>query len=536
MTRVSLLVRRGALSAREALVASALLLGLAAGVYGSYVLDGGFTFVDWAHASYYRFAAEDGGFAGALDKFFEIDAYRPVAALYLPVVHGIFGMSMGAHLAWSVVLAAGSAALFYAVLRTLGIAPLHAWLVAALITIFPASDSTVLWATASIAHAALALYFIGLLVALRAFAESRPRRRQLLHGVSIAAYVASILLYEIALVAIVLSFVVYAFHLHNARRVVPRTAVDWAASATCVWMITSSPWAATREGTVNGIGEQLRRIGEIAGESATLFAQTVLPVGFDRTTVLVSGIVLLVGALAVLRVARDHPAAGELRHWMAVTAAAVLLTAVGYGVFAGTTSWYSPLGPGVINRTNAFAAFGLVLLAYSLIMLVAVLVTTIVRRPALAPVLATLAALAIGTSYIGVIERDKEDWAAAHAAQLRLVSDLRNAVPNPQPGTTVITVAGKGWQAPGVPIFVEPWDLGGAASLYWRTDKTETYPLIEGDALTCTPQGVRPKVRPQHLLRYGSTTIIDVWTGRAVPIVNRQQCAALLPEFPPPAF
>ena len=108
----------------------------------------------------------------------------------------------------AVVLAALVAFLFYILLRRLQLERLHAGAVATLVLLFPASDSTVFWATGSIAHATVALYLVGAICALHGLRAS-GRAAVAFQALAIAFYTASILQYQIAAPFVLLSVFLY---------------------------------------------------------------------------------------------------------------------------------------------------------------------------------------------------------------------------------------------------------------------------------------------------------------------------------------
>src|SRR3954471_21222092 len=144
----------------------ALLAGL---LYGDHLVRGGFLWDDWENAGTTRFG---GGhdFAGPFDL--RQAAYRPLLQLLLPLPHLVFGAHPAPHLALALVLAVGACAAFHALLRALGAPRPYATAAAALALVFPWSDSTRLWATAS-----LDLVAVMLVLGAAAIALNGPRSR-----------------------------------------------------------------------------------------------------------------------------------------------------------------------------------------------------------------------------------------------------------------------------------------------------------------------------------------------------------------------
>src|SRR3954468_5415900 len=137
---------------------------LAALVYGDHVFRGGLLWDDWENAatSHYRYESH---FLGPFDL--RQAAYRPLLQLLLPLPHLLFGSSAPLHLALALALAVAAGAAFFALLRALGGRREFALGAAGLALVFPWSDSTRLWATASLNLVALVLFFAAATLALR---------------------------------------------------------------------------------------------------------------------------------------------------------------------------------------------------------------------------------------------------------------------------------------------------------------------------------------------------------------------------------
>src|SRR4051794_23975673 len=159
-----------------AAIGLALLVAL---VYGDHVFRGGLLWDDWENAATSHYHYEQ-GFLGPFDL--RQAAYRPVLQLLLPLPHLVFGSSAPWHLALALMLAVAAATAFYALLLALGAHREFALGAAALALVFPWSDSTRLWATASLNLVALVLFFTAATVAVR-----RPRERVRLTAFLLAA-------------------------------------------------------------------------------------------------------------------------------------------------------------------------------------------------------------------------------------------------------------------------------------------------------------------------------------------------------------
>src|SRR4051812_6330066 len=154
---------------------------------------------DWGNAGTTRYQYQP-GFLGPFDL--RQAAYRPVLQLLIPLPHLVFGENPLPHLALGLLVAVTAGAAFHALLRTLGVPRPYALAAAALALVFPWSDSTKLWATASLNLVAVALVMAAGAMAVRVLRRpgADPRSRVLLTALMCAA---GVLTYE-AVVGLVL--------------------------------------------------------------------------------------------------------------------------------------------------------------------------------------------------------------------------------------------------------------------------------------------------------------------------------------------
>jgi hypothetical protein len=216
---------------QELLLATGALGAAGVAAYARHILHGGWYMDDWRDASIAQYRSA----GAALTWFVHYTAARPVLIAFLPLRHLLLGEHMHVDVALSVLLAVATSAGLYAVLRELGVAAQHAWLMAALALVFPFSDSTRLWATASLASGAIALYLAGAALSLRAVREDR---RWPAHAACLALYAASLLTYEVSIAAIALTGALY-LTAAPWRRVWRRWLADVAVALACgAWVIS----------------------------------------------------------------------------------------------------------------------------------------------------------------------------------------------------------------------------------------------------------------------------------------------------------
>ena len=430
------------------------LLAVGAAAYGLYVTRGGFYSDDWSNAANYRFA-DPPRFWSSVSDLEAVLGGRPILALLLPVPHAILGTDQGLQLALALFLGVLTSACFYALLRTLSMAPVHALAIAVLVLLFPWSDSIRLWATASVNSVAVCLFLIGLAVALRGL--ERPGRGGVaMHVVADTLFLLSVLTYEVAAAAALVAGFLYI------GRAPPGTvARRWAADVVVVLAALAyslSTTVTTRH--VGTLGDRIGDVGTFLRESLLLLASSLLPVG-SLGRLVQAGVLMLVGAvicLAVLRKRRDgEQKLGEWLRWIVIA-----MVAIGAAYFMFLGSHLHPRDPGIDTRINVFAGLGFCLLVYAIVAAASHLLLGPGSRAAALTVVA-VAAIAVG--YGIRVADDERAWELASTRQLEVLRVAGDELAPLPSGSTVITFGFPSQAAPEVPIFNKSWDLRGALRL-----------------------------------------------------------------------
>lgn len=486
---------------------------LAALVYGDHVVRGGLLWDDWENAGTTRYRYEP-GFLGPFDL--RQAAYRPVLALLLPLPHLVFGVHPALHLLLALALAVLAAASFESLLRALGAPRVFAFGAAGLALVFPWSDSTRLWATASVNLVALVLVFSAATISTRALAgDARgPRARVALSAALLAA---GILTYEAVAGLVLLLPLLY--RLRAPWRMVLRRwwteALAGGAAALLVALATTKP--------EDGAASALEHARTIASEGAALLGRALTPwlhAPPALAIVVAAGVVAV--ALAVRRRAARRPA----------VAAALSLVALvlAWAPFVPGEAKYVPAAPGIYDRVNIVAGFALAALVCSL----AALAGTLVRGRArlLVPV-AIVVAIGAGWAVHARADVDRYDRAAAERrAELDAVAQ---AVPHPVPGTTIVVFHDSDWFAPGVPIFGHDWDLGAAVKLRYGDPSLASYPVARLARVVCGPDGllVDPAGAgvPPPLTPYAHAVLVDVRARRSARMSGAKGCRTAVAAF-----
>jgi hypothetical protein len=527
-------------SLRELLIALAIFAVAGVAVFGSHVVDGGFYYDDWANSAKTHFA---GDFGAQLSSYWDLTRWRPLLVVYVPALNSIFGTHQHLFLAWSLLTAILATTALFALLRTLGFERLHAGLISLLTLVFPFADVTRFWATSSVTQVVIALYFIGLTVALRGIDAPTRRSRVRHHAVALVFYAASVALYETAATVILASVLVYWWRASRGagwraglRRALPRFGADvLVVGALLVWNISQSKITSSSES--GGILEHVRLILD---QGWQIIASAALPFGTPRTAtvLLAAGAILAAGVLVavLLRRMADDEARRELWRWTATAGAGVLFAFVAWGVFAPAAAYYSPGTIGLGNRVNAVASAGIVVAVYAVAMVAGTLVFRgLTRWRIWAAGLAAVAAIALGVGYIQRVDDDKTAWAAATREQLHVERAVRQAVPRPPRGATLFTFGEPGWAASGVPIFAATWDLQGAVRMLYGDKTLDGQPVIPPMSMVCTAKGLYFNglgYGPASARPYGLAVLVDVPAGTAVRPMNRGQCQRAAGRYP----
>lgn len=481
-------------------------LGLA--VYARHLADGGFYWDDWQLAARARFPpTTSADFHGAIDL--TLLGYRPVLALLLPAIHAVLGPHPALHIGLAIALAIATGACFFAFLRSVGLEPVHAAAIAGLSMVFPWADSMRLWSTAAINTVAVCLYLLGTVAALAGL-RTAGRRRVALTAAALLLYGLSVLTYEVAAAAALLSVILYAREV-GWTRAWRRWALDVpVVAAPLLFVALNTP---RRKEPLSG---QMDHAQTIADQALSLAARALVPVdGVPRGIGLAVLACLAAGGVAL----RRRP---DVRRWLIVAASAVVGVAASYALIVPADAHYQPLAPGVNNRINLLAALPYAALAYAAAMLAGALLR--------ARWVAVVAVLALAAGWTVRTERDVRAWDRSAAAQDRVLDAVARALPDPPEGTTVYTFGERTYEAPGVPIFSVSWDLKAAVRLRLDRPHVLAYALSSGTELECGARRVTPRnssYGPRESAGYRRAFAVDVPAARAIAIDSPRACRAV---------
>lgn len=471
---------------RDLAVAAAVLLVLGGVVYGPQVVDGGLYWDDWQNAMHARF----GGPLDATDR--PVFDYRPVLTIMLTLEYEALGTSSGALLALAALFGVSTGWALYLALRTLG-AGREALVPAALLLVFPWTDSTRMWNTASFDTLAVTFYLLGLVLAVHGL---RTGRRSLAVG-SAVLYLAAAWTYEIVAVGVLFSVGVYLL-VAPRRAALRRFALDAGIAAVAIGLVAIGT---TREPI--GLGDQVDHALTLASQSFSVLTGALVPVGDLPGAI--GALVLACAAAVAWR--RDRRA-------LAAIGLGALCVAAGYALFIPAPLHYEPLAPGTTNRMNVLAAVGFVLIV--------VAIARLLPRP-----IALAVVLLIGAGYVLRVWDDQEGWQRSAHVQERVLTAVRAAVPDPPAGATIYTFGAPSFVAPGIPSFSLAFDLRAAVRLRYDDESLSAYPVRGLDVIRCGADRLEPAggtYSAVHGARYGEAWFVNVPRRAAVRIETAADC------------
>jgi hypothetical protein len=520
----------------EIALAGVALVGLGFLVLAPHVQHGGFYSDDWANAAAYHF---EGWWRTSVYEWRHSIPGRPILALLHPLPYALFGLDPTYHLAAAVVLAALTSLSFFVFLRVVGIELPHALAMALLSFVFPWSGAAHLWPSGAMNNVAVIAYFLGSAAALRGLALWGARRRDaiVLHLIAAALYLVSILTYEVAPAAILLSGLLYRTRVSwRALR------ARWALDVVLVLVpLAISLRVTSRVRHVGSLTERLRDIPHFVGQTLSLFASIFVPrdissswaSSWDVTSAAAGKLVVLAAAAAVIAaaLARQEGEHGrDLRRWLYRCVGGALAVAAAYFMFLGS-GLFPLFYPGLDDRIQTLAAFGFVVAAYSVLALAALLVAG--GRGRAAAVIISAGAVLIGLGFIQRVRDDVSRYDSAATEQRHFLERLQIALPHPPAGSTIFTFGYPARSAPGVPIFETPWELRGAVDLRWNERSLKAVPIYRQSVLCGRSQISALEFGADYTAPYGHAVFVDLPSGRTRDVGSARACAQAREFFRP---
>lgn len=532
---------------REVVVATTALTALAVAVFGTHVVNGGFVMDDWNNAGKTRFLSsccgpgQSGTGSGYVAQVSNLlrdgpAGYHAGLPVIIPFAFRLFGPTIGPHLALAVALGVAMSACLYAVLRVLRMPALHAFAVAALVLVFPFSDSTRLWAMAGYNQIAVVLWLLGLLVALRGLGTP-GRRGMLLHVEAMVLYALGILVYELVAGAVLVSVVAYWLHLLGTAPPKRRLLLRWGADVVATGAALGVVLLVALPRVVIPFEQQVRFGFRVLDDSLTLLSRAVLPFW---TVPRLAVCLPLAGVLVIAFLVRRRAAAGDplrdrLGYWLLTVAGGVVVVCAGYAL-AVAGGYAGPLSLGIENRVNMIAGIGYVLILYGSFCLAGHLVASRTARLAASRHgLFFAGAALLGVAYSIQVYDSATDYDRSFATQLVVLDRITAQGPYP-PFATIYAFGYPTFVRPGVPTFAWNSDLNSAAKVALDDPSPGAYPMLPGTTFDCGPTAVTPVTT--HLgfppiSPYTNTFFLDVKTGAVQLITDRAVCEKAAREFRP---
>jgi hypothetical protein len=511
-----------------------------AALYGPNAIHGGFLSDAWTNRTQYIFAPKPGFFEG-ISRFMEEPniAVRPLLAVYLSAVNFAFGGHMGFLLTWMVATNVAMCAFLYLLLRRLSMAVIDAAAIAVLVLIFPAAGALRLWAAMVAAPVTMTLAIVGFLLALKAF-ECRNRRVSLaLHGVSVLFFASSVLLYELALPIMLLSVLVYRIKV-PWRPAIYKWLVDCAVLLTIALTVTHS----SESGFMQSNGGMVDHAREIYGQLHVLLATVVLPFSSSHWYImLLLALIPVTGCVVYRLLPPEAQLRSDLRRWLTVMAAGAIVILASYTIFIPAITYYVPLRVGDGSRINAVASIGWVLLFYGGARMIGAIVFQGVpdgRRFGQAFALLGCAFVAVG--WVKVLHAESDSYTGAFREDLRVLSSIQAAIPQPAHEGTIWTFGQPVLYAPEVPVFGNTWDMTSAVQLQYDDPSLASFVAQPGTVFDCGTEGVKPAgayLEPEAKTLespYGRTYFVNTVSREAVRINSQAECRRAASSFEPSPF
>jgi hypothetical protein len=499
---------------------------------------GGLAADDWALYAEIKFPVAT-GYHSSFDALLSSAGSRIGAVPYWWASFSIFGSSTKLYFVTAAALAVLMAFSIYLLMRELRFSVGVALATMTLTLVAPSVETARFWFTPSGSQLSLALYFLGLTVALRAFDAAHGRERRL-HLVSWLLYLASALYAEVALPLVAVAILVYV-----TRAPLGRSLRRWAIDIPLViggYLATSSfvgEHKAFGKLPASMWGEHARLLGN---QALSIFTKMLVP--FTETRALVLwGIVAVLVAAAITwgRSATPAPTKRALKQWSYVLAACAVSIIAIYATYVPAMLYYEPLGSGLASHINIPIAAPLAAGVIAVLMLARTVLAEVFGHISPQLVNASLAAVIAWLAVVAVygvvaVRANGRIWSVAASRDYHMLHVLTTALPRPAANSTIYTFNEEGTVAPGLPVFFSSFELTNAIKIAYNRGDVSGYPVVEDDdTVECGRNGVRAMVGSVALNApspYRRSYFFDVASQSHVLISSRASCIAGLRNFP----
>jgi hypothetical protein len=508
------------------------LLALTLALYLPYVLKAGWYYDDWKLASVFKLAGSSWS-----AQFSACTSYiapgREVSCLYVVPEWHLFGGHHHVYALFSMLLLFAMAWMVYLILRRCRLPWPWSALAAGLLVLFPAADSTRLWAAASYGEYVIVLELAGVLLALRALRLESGRLRWILHGLSLLLMVLAMATYEIVLPLVALNGFVY-WAAYGDRRAIRRGLTDLGlALAFVVYRLGINPPGAA-EGIVEhrSIGGNISRAASLIEAAWNTWHATFLP----GTAATIAIVVFLIIALVLAIV--DAETRRRLRFWLAFLVASAVSALAATLVFQTANDFYLPETGSTFNRVVLPGSIGYVCLFVALLGIAFELIRRYISRAWAAVAVVIVIVLLSGWHQLRMSSTHKEHWEASWTEQEKALVGFDAAVRGLPENSRIIGFGVPNYEPEFIPIFAATWDLDGALEYTTRLSPSSVMPMTATSTMPCrtddvAPEGVEalPYDVPGEPLYF-----IDAVSGTAVHVDSRAVCVRAIAKFGIPAF
>lgn len=499
------------------------LLSLA--IYGPAIKRTGFYYDDWAFQSDFHDANQS--IAGLWHQCRGGEtAGRPGGCVYHITTYLLLGSHPSRYHAMAVLFLAGSTFALFLLLRACRLPWLPAVATGALLIVFPGSDATRLWPTAVGAMLILGLYFVGVLVAIRALRMRWARGAVALHALSLLLFTALVFTYEIVIPLIAVDVIFYLLATRNRRAALIRGAVDFSFAVFITLFRLTVDKVDPSSGFVvhRTLSQDVHRVTTLIRGCWQVWHQLFLS-GKGAVVVAIVGTVIVAGVLLMRRDSRR-----PIAIWIGVGVAAAIFVGVAISAYTTANDFYVPSVGSTFNRINIGAAPADCLVFVALLGALFEALRRLVRAPAALAVIAVLIALVIAHQ-LRINLHSQDAWAAAWQEEGQAMHGARAVLPQIPTNASIVSFGHPLWERGYVPVFSSSWDFRGAIDLETDHDPPRAVPFLTG--VGCGPTAVLFQGAPYMLYKDPSSPVwfVNVLSQKAVHVTSAKSCNETVAAF-----
>ncbi len=506
------------------------LLGLALGIYLPFAVRAGWYYDDWGlfsalHSAGPSWAQRFSACEGSNTTGRELVCSFPVSE------YQFFGSHHVAYALVSIGLLVLMAGILYGILRRCRLAWPWAAAAAALLIVFPGSDSSRLWPVGSNGEYAVSLVLIGNLIVLTALRRDTRWRQLTLHAFAALLSVVAMLTYEIVLPLVALGGLAY-WAAYRSRRALWRGAVDLGiAGAFVIYRLAFAP-VDPESGFVQHrtLGASLRRAWTLLESAWSTWHQSFAPgwVGLVAIAiVLLAATVYFIHTPGVRR---------RLLRWFALLGASVLAAGISALSFVTANDLYQLDVDGLFNRLNLPGSFAYACAFVALLGLVYELVRRLVPKRVIALLAVAALASASVVHQLGISSEHKRAWEVSWSEQKTALAGYSVAVRGLPSDARLVGMGAPLYEDGFIPVFAASWDLQGAIAYTTAVNPPAALPL--DPTLQCGTSGLVSEGAVQMPYRVPGQPLyfIDAQRRAAIAVDSQAGCKRVIARWGRPPF